>query len=148
MFCRVGKLNSRLFLGKMILMLLILLSFEVTFGLTRTVTYLQRIGYLPNQDPSNHIHHLVPGIFLLLISGLVGIGLEPAHKWNRVAAALFGVGAALTLDEFALWLHLQDVYWEQAGRVSIDAVIIFSVLIVIIYLIQFEKNKLWPSKKS
>jgi len=41
-----------------------------------------------------------------------------------VNSALFGVGAALTLDEFALWLHLKDVYWEQAGRRSIDAVIL------------------------
>ncbi|HYL08660.1 MAG TPA: hypothetical protein VEU76_08915, partial [Candidatus Udaeobacter sp.] len=46
-----------------------------------------------------------------------------------VTAVAFGVGAALTLDEFALWLNLKDVYWENAGRASVDAVVIFGALL-------------------
>ncbi len=46
----------------------------------------------------------------------------------ELTAILFGIGAALTLDEFALWLHLEDVYWSEQGRQSIDAVIVFSIV--------------------
>jgi hypothetical protein len=45
-----------------------------------------------------------------------------------VTAIVFGIGAALTLDEFALWLHLDDVYWSEKGRQSVDAVIVFSIV--------------------
>jgi hypothetical protein len=71
-----------------------------------------------------HIHHLVWGILLLLFFGWIGIAVDPDSPWREVAAVMFGIGTGLTLDEFALWLNLKDVYWEKQGRRSIDAVII------------------------
>jgi hypothetical protein len=71
-----------------------------------------------------HIHHLVWGILLLLIFGWVGLTVAPDSPWREISAVMFGVGTGLTLDEFALWLNLKDVYWEKQGRRSIDAVII------------------------
>jgi hypothetical protein len=71
------------------------------------------------------------GILLLLLVGYVwlsewGVG----SSWvSSLTAVAFGVGAALTLDEFALWLNLQDVYWEQQGRESVDAVVLFASLL-------------------
>jgi hypothetical protein len=84
-----------------------------------------------------HIHHLVWGILILL---LVGYGwlldLGRSHSpisifFSRLMSVSFGVGAALTLDEFALWLHLEDDYWSQSGRLSIDAVVLFGSLLAI-----------------
>jgi hypothetical protein len=72
----------------------------------------------------------VPGIILLLVSGYLGIGLSE-HVSENLVAILFGIGAALTLDEFALWLHLEDVYWAKQGRDSIDAVVIMATIIAI-----------------
>lgn len=70
-----------------------------------------------------HIHHAVFGIGLMLLGGLVGFALDPdLAGWRAVAAAVFGLGAALVLDEFALILRLQDVYWSQEGRESVTAV--------------------------
>lgn len=82
-----------------------------------------------------HIHHLVWGILLLLGVGyalLAEVGSEDTPRsifFSRLLAVLYGVGAALTLDEFALWLNLQDVYWARQGRESIDAVILFGALL-------------------
>lgn len=78
-----------------------------------------------------HIHHLVWGILILLAVGYAwlaeaGSGSSPSSIFvSRLLAVLYGVGAALTLDEFALWLNLADVYWSPQGRESIDAVILF-----------------------
>ena len=116
--------------------LVILVSFLVTFGLVRLITHSIRDDrfkrILRNVQTSGglHIHHLVPGIILLLVSGYLGIGLSNDVSENFVAI-LFGIGAALTLDEFALWLHLEDVYWAKQGRDSIDAVIITATIIAI-----------------
>ena len=108
--------------------LLMLVAFGVTFGITRFITHSirsQRFSWLGDIETGDtHIHHLVWGIALLLLSGLLGIGVQPPLE---VTAIVFGIGAALTLDEFALWLHLEDVYWSEQGRQSIDAVIVFAV---------------------
>jgi lysyl-tRNA synthetase class 2 len=66
-----------------------------------------------------HVHHLVPGVVLSLVAG--GLALEPLEFWVAILAAVFGAGAALVLDEFAMLLHLDDVYWTTEGRLSIDA---------------------------
>jgi hypothetical protein len=104
-----------------------LLAFLVTFGLVRAITHMIRRGskWWPGnlEVKGMHIHHLVWGILLLIVVGYLGVVLEPASPWHEVLAILFGVGAALTLDEFALWLNLRDVYWSHEGRRSIDAVI-------------------------
>jgi hypothetical protein len=70
-----------------------------------------------------HIHHLVFGIVLLMVSGFLAFALAPGSPWLEILAGLFGIGAGLTIDEFALWLHLEDVYWKEQGRQSVDAAI-------------------------
>ena len=74
-----------------------------------------------------HVHHLVFGIVLLLATGFA-LALQPPSPWLEILAAGFGIGAGLTLDEYALWLHLDDVYWAEEGRQSVDAVVIAAVL--------------------
>jgi hypothetical protein len=102
-------------------------AFVVTFLVTRAITHLIRAGRGPFRDTTVggvHIHHQVYGIFLILCSGTVAIVYRPDSPWQEVVATLFGMGAALTLDEFALWLRLDDVYWGPEGRRSIDAVLV------------------------
>lgn len=85
-----------------------------------------------------HIHHLVWGILLLLIAGYamlaeIGAGDSPASLFaSRLLAIAYGTGAALTLDEFAIWLDLDpNAYWTRQGRASIDAVVLFGALLAI-----------------
>ena len=110
------------------------LAFLVTFAVVRGITVMIRAGVGPLHNVTAgglHIHHLVWGILLLLIVGyvwLLEIGVGSSWVASLTAIA-FGVGAALTLDEFALWLNLSDVYWERQGRESIDAVLIFAGLL-------------------
>jgi hypothetical protein len=114
-----------------------LLGFLVAFVVTRLVTHAIRAGRGPFRDTSVgglHIHHEVYGIFLLLISGTAQFTYLPQPPVREVLAVLFGVGAALTLDEFALWLHLRDVYWSQAGRQSVDAVLVAAVVGTLLFL--------------
>ncbi|HEX4438200.1 MAG TPA: hypothetical protein VH061_15555 [Solirubrobacteraceae bacterium] len=87
-----------------------------------------------------HLHHFVWGIFLMLAAGLLGIGLHLSEPWAGIDAALFGIGAGLTLDEFALWTRLEDVYWHEEGRSSLEAVAIVATigLLVVIGVRPFE----------
>jgi len=71
-----------------------------------------------------HIHHSVFGIIGMVVAGILEFALQPGSPWVEILAFVFGSGAALTLDEFALILHLEDVYWTGEGRKSIDAVIL------------------------
>jgi len=107
---------------------LFFVAFLVTFGFIRTSTHMIRakVSWWPGNVSvgGTHIHHLVWGILLLLIFGWIGIAVAPDSPWREISAVMFGVGTGLTLDEFALWLNLKDVYWEKQGRRSIDAVII------------------------
>ena len=111
---------------------LFLVSFLASFGFIRTSAHMIRaqVSWWPGnvQVGGTHIHHLVWGILLLLTCGYVGAVLEPDAPWEHVAVIVFGIGTGLTLDEFALWLNLRDVYWEKEGRRSIDAVIIVAIL--------------------
>ena len=118
-------------------MFLASLSFFLTFAATRLATHAQRASADPIQLSIGgiHVHHLVWGILLLLLVGYtwliqVGTGSDgPSVRFGRITALLYGTGAALTLDEFALWLNLEDVYWEREGRTSIDAVVLFGALV-------------------
>jgi len=114
------------------------LAFFVVFGVTRLITHAIHNGRGPFGNVSlhgEHVHHLVWGIVLLLVVGYgwliqIGTGGEFSSVMaGRVMAALYGAGAALTLDEFALWLNLRDVYWEREGRASVDAVLLFGALV-------------------
>ncbi|MBF9073062.1 hypothetical protein [Streptacidiphilus fuscans] len=107
-------------------LLFILVAFVATIAVTRLIVRLIRSGRGPFGNVavgSVHVHHLVPGIFLMLIAGPVEFVAVPHGLYRDVVAAVFGVGAALTLDEFALWLHLSDVYWAAEGRKSVDTVV-------------------------
>lgn len=87
-----------------------------------------------------HIHHLVWGIVLMLSAGFLSFALEPGSPGNEILAGAFGIGAGLTLDEFALWVRLEDVYWSQEGRASLDAVVIASLLggLIVLGLAPFD----------
>jgi hypothetical protein len=75
-----------------------------------------------------HLHHFVWGIFLMLGSGFAGLGLHLSYPWGGIVAAVFGIGAGLTLDEFALWTRMEDVYWSNEGRSSLEAVAIVGMV--------------------
>ncbi len=115
-------------------------SFLLSFVLIRASTRLMRSPRVPwwpgsiTTEGGLHVHHLVFGIVLMLVSGFLAIALRLSSPWLELVAAGFGVGAGLTLDEFALWLHLDDVYWAEEGRKSVDAVIIAAVVAGLILL--------------
>ena len=71
-----------------------------------------------------HVHHMVFGVVIMVATGLLTFGFVPHGLGLQVLAFFFGAGVALTLDEFALILHLEDVYWSERGRVSVDAVVV------------------------
>jgi len=113
-------------------------AFGLTFGVTRTITHAirdQRGPFRNLQVGGRHIHHLTFGIAGLLGVGyawLNGVGMPEGKlqtRSSRVTAGLYGAGSALTLDEFALWLNLEDDYWTKQGRESIDAVVMFGALL-------------------
>lgn len=116
---------------------LIALAFFITFAIVRFITYSIRYQWLPflqnTQTKSGlRIHHMVYGIILLLIVGYLALAFPTVHgKRLIIFSCVYGVGAALTLDEFALWLNLQDVYWAKQGRESLDAVAIAATLFVL-----------------
>jgi hypothetical protein len=111
---------------------LFFVAFLITFGFIRTSAHMIRaqVKWWPGnvEVGGTHIHHLVWGIILLLITGYVAIALRPPSPWQEIDAIFFGIGTGLTLDEFALWLNLKDVYWTQEGRRSIDAVIVAAAI--------------------
>jgi uncharacterized membrane protein len=118
---------------------LVLLAFIASFGFIRTSTHMIRaqVSWWPGNVETKggtHVHHLVWGILLLIFSGYVGIALDPESPWRELVAIFFGIGLGLTLDEFALWLNLEDVYWSEKGRQSIDAVIVTACLLTITLL--------------
>ncbi|MBB6351945.1 hypothetical protein ACWGH8_38630 [Nonomuraea muscovyensis] len=85
-----------------------------------------KVGWFRNVNVGEmHIHHVVFGVVLMLVGGVTGLIVSSASQVGyAVAASVFGVGSALVLDEFALILHLHDVYWEEEGRTSVDAVFV------------------------
>jgi hypothetical protein len=98
-------------------------AFTVTFASVRALTYAIREDVGPFRNVSlggAHIHHYMWGILLLGTSGGAALSIPPSHESTTTLAAMYGVGAALIVDEFALLLDLQDVYWAKQGRLSID----------------------------
>lgn len=112
-------------------LLLALASFVVTFVVTRVIVRMIRAGKGPfgNVKAGDlHIHHVVPGIVLTVIGGF-GAVTSGRYGFGACAfAVVFGIGAGLVLDEFALILHLDDVYWTEAGRKSVEVVVVAAAL--------------------
>jgi len=115
-------------------------SFFLTFAIVRGMVFCIRHQIPPFHYVvmgGRHIHHLVPGILILLAVGYgwlceFGIGSDSSSRLaSGLMAILYGVGSALTLDEFALWLNLKDVYFLREGRSSIDAIVLFGSLLAI-----------------
>ena len=110
-------------------------SFLATFLTVRLITHGIRGDWLPLKNielghkggGELHIHHLVWGIVALTGCGYLGL-LRTGLTWRRRLAPVYGAGVALTFDEFALWLRLEDDYWSSEGRASVDAVVILSAL--------------------
>jgi lysyl-tRNA synthetase class 2 len=75
-------------------------------------------------DGGLHVHHMVIGVVVMVAAGLGLIAWQPQGLGLQLVAFVFGAGVGLTLDEFALILRLQDVYWTTEGRLSVDAVIV------------------------
>lgn len=109
-------------------------AFLVSYLFIRTSARLIRSPKVPwwpgsvVTDSGLHLHHLVWGIVLLLVSGFLSFVTNLGSPGEELLAAAFGVGAGLTMDEFALWVHLRDVYWSEEGRSSFTAVVIALVL--------------------
>ena len=104
-----------------------------SFGFIRMSTRLMRspkVPWWPGSVKTGgvHIHHLVFGIVLLMLAGFLEFAFRPDSPWLEILAVGFGIGAGLTLDEFALWLHLEDVYWAEEGRRSVDAIIVATIV--------------------
>jgi hypothetical protein len=112
--------------------LIVLVSMLLSFGFIRFSTRMIRaeVSWWPgNVTPGGlHIHHLVFGIVAMMLAGFLQFAIDPPSPWLEILAALFGIGVGLTLDEFALWLYLEDVYWSEEGRRSVDAVILAAIV--------------------
>ncbi|KPI12557.1 hypothetical protein OK074_8908 [Actinobacteria bacterium OK074] len=113
-------------------LLLALASFVLTFLLTRLVTRLIRAGKGPFGNIKTgglHIHHVVPGVILTVTGGFGAVASDRHGVGAAVCAVVFGMGAGLVLDEFALILHLDDVYWSEEGRKSVEIVVLTAALV-------------------
>ncbi|GAA0334255.1 hypothetical protein QZH56_26575 [Streptomyces olivoreticuli] len=132
-------------------LLLALGAFVMTFLVTRVITRLIRAGRGPfrNIRPGGlHVHHVVPGIVLMVVGGF-GAVAEGRHGFGAsVSAVLFGTGAGLVLDEFALVLHLDDVYWTEQGRKSVEVVVMTAALVGLVLsgFLPFGVNELTPDE--
>ncbi len=109
---------------------LVLAGLVISFGFIRLSTRLMRSPKVPwwpgsvVSESGVHVHHLVFGIVLMMLAGAIsfaGFAVSPIYE---ICAFAFGVGVGLTIDEFALWVYLDDVYWAKQGRSSIDATVI------------------------
>ncbi|WP_405873579.1 hypothetical protein [Streptomyces sp. NBC_00005] len=113
-------------------LLLALTAFVLTFLITRLITRLIRAGKGPFGNVKAggmHIHHVVPGVVLTVLGGF-GAVASSRHGFGSAAfAVVFGMGAGLVLDEFALILHLDDVYWTEEGRKSVEVVVLTAALV-------------------
>ncbi len=114
----------------------LLVSFLGTFAIVRFITHSIRNHRFTKifrnvSAGGTHLHHLVPGIILMMVSGYLLVALPAVEYPKEPLAFFFGIGMALTLDEFALWLHLQDDYWSKQGRQSVDAVVFATTILAL-----------------
>ena len=118
--------------------LFLVLGFVATYVITRAITRRIKDTDADGNEGARaikdvyiggvHIHHQVWGILLVLLVGLLEFRFRPDSPWVELLALCFGIGAALALDEFALWLYVEDVYWTEEGKKSIDAVMVAIVV--------------------
>jgi hypothetical protein len=119
---------------------LVLVGFILSFAFIRMSTRLMRSPRVPwwpgsvVSDSGVHLHHLVFGIVTMMIAGTLGFTAHGESPWAEICGFLFGVGAGLTIDEFALWVYLDDVYWAEEGRSSIDATVIAAAAMGLVVL--------------
>ncbi|GED87439.1 hypothetical protein [Streptomyces sp. 6-11-2] len=117
-------------------LLLALAAFVLTFVVTRVITRLIRAGKGPFGNVKAgglHIHHAVPGVVLTILGGFGVVASSGRHEAaTAIFAVVFGVGAGLVLDEFALILHLDDVYWTESGRKSVEVVVLTAALVALV----------------
>jgi hypothetical protein len=119
---------------------LVLVGFILSFAFIRMSTRLMRsdrVPWWPGSVVSGsgvHLHHLVFGIVTMMVAGTLGFAALGHSPYTEICAFGFGVGAGLTIDEFALWVYLDDVYWAEEGRSSIDATVIAAAAMGLIVL--------------
>jgi hypothetical protein len=118
---------------------LVLVGFLGSFAFIRMSTRLIRkeVSWWPGNvesDSGVHVHHLVFGIITMMTAGTLGFAASGHSPYAEICAFFFGIGAGLTIDEFALWVYLEDVYWAEEGRSSIDATVIAASLIFLVVL--------------
>ncbi len=119
---------------------LVLVGFLGSFAFIRMSTRIIRsesVSWWPGNVESEsglHLHHLVFGIVTMMVAGTLGFAADGRQPWTEICGLFFGIGVGLTIDEFALWVHLEDVYWEEQGRSSIDATVIAASLMFLIVL--------------
>jgi hypothetical protein len=119
---------------------LVLVGFLGSFAFIRMSTRIIRsesVSWWPGNIESEsglHLHHLVFGIVTMIAAGTLGFVADGRTPFIEICALFFGVGVGLTIDEFALWVHLEDVYWEKEGRSSIDATVITASLMLLVVL--------------
>jgi hypothetical protein len=119
---------------------LVILGFLGSFGFIRLSTRLMRspkVPWWPGSVVSEgglHVHHHVFGIITMMVAGVTSFALNNVDIWYDLSGLAFGIGMGLTIDEFALWLYLDDVYWAEEGRRSIDATLIVATAMGLILL--------------
>jgi hypothetical protein len=119
---------------------LVLVGFLGSFAFIRMSTRIIRsesISWWPGNVESEsgvHVHHLVFGIVTMMIAGTLAFAADGRTPFTETCAPRFGIGVGLTIDEFALWVHLEDVYWAKEGRSSIDATVIAAAAMMLIVL--------------
>ncbi|HET9197863.1 MAG TPA: hypothetical protein VFN92_06380 [Solirubrobacterales bacterium] len=119
---------------------LVLIGFILSFAFIRMSTRLMRSPKVPwwpgsiVSDSGVHLHHLVFGIVTMMVAGAAGFAAFGNSPWTEICAFAFGIGAGLTIDEFALWVYLDDVYWAEEGRSSIDATVLAAAAMMLALL--------------
>lgn len=119
---------------------LVLIGFLLSFAFIRLSTRLMRSPKVPwwpgsiVSDGGLHVHHHVFGIVMMMAAGALGFAVDGDSWVFNLCGLAFGVGIGLTIDEFALWLHLEDVYWSEEGRRSIDATVLTALVLALIMM--------------